>query len=57
MTIESAKYLNILFHPMYTENLLMGTLANCEDPDEMPQHVAYHRDQHCLLSFKTIFSD
>ena len=26
------------------------TIANIEDPDEMPQSVAIHRDIHCLLS-------
>ena len=29
--------------------LLMGTLANSEDPDEMPHKVAFHQDLHCLL--------
>ena len=27
----------------------MGTLANSEDPDEMPHNVAFHQDLHCLL--------
>ena len=26
----------------------LGTLANSEDPDEMPQTVAFHQDLHCL---------
>ena len=27
----------------------MGTLGNSEDPDEMPQKVAFHQALHCLL--------
>ena len=27
----------------------MGTFANSEDPDEMPQNVAFHQGLHCLL--------
>ena len=27
----------------------MGTLANSEDPDEMPLNVAFHQSLHCLL--------
>ena len=27
----------------------MGTLANCEDPDEMPLYTAFHQGLHCLL--------
>ena len=35
-----------------------GTLENSEDPDEMPQNVAFHQDLHCLLiKIKTIFRD
>ena len=26
-----------------------------EDPDEMPQNVAFHQDLHCLPKTKTIF--
>ena len=26
-----------------------GTLANREDPDEMPQNVAFHQGLHCLV--------
>ena len=28
----------------------MHTLANSEDPDEIPPNVAFHRGLHCLLS-------
>ena len=27
----------------------MGTLANSEDPAEMPQNAAFHQNLHCLL--------
>ena len=27
----------------------MGTLANSEDPDEMPLNVAFHKSLQCLL--------
>ena len=30
----------------------MRTLANSEDPDEMPHDVAFHQDLHCLLKQK-----
>ena len=29
----------------------MGTLANSEEPDEMPQHAAFHQDLHPLLIY------
>ena len=28
----------------------MHTLANSEDPDEMPHFVAFHQGLHCLLT-------
>ena len=30
----------------------MHTLANSEDPDEMPQHAAFHKGLHCYLRRK-----
>ena len=30
----------------------MGTLANCEDPDEMQHNAAFHQGLHCLLRLK-----
>ena len=27
----------------------MGTLANSEDPDEMPHKAVFHQSLHCLL--------
>ena len=30
----------------------MGSLANCEDPDEMPHNAAFHQGLHCLLRQK-----
>ena len=35
----------------------MGSLANSEDPDEMQHDAAFHQGLHCLLSFKTTYSD
>ena len=32
------------------ENSITGTLANSEDPDEMPHYAAFHQGLHCLLS-------
>ena len=35
-----------------------GTLANSEDPDEMPHKVAFYQGLHCLLfKIKTINRD
>ena len=28
----------------------MGTLANSDDPDEIPHNAAFHQGLHCLLS-------
>ena len=36
-----------LCNPLYTGKPLRGTLENSEDPDEMPQNVAFH--QYSLL--------
>ena len=36
------------FNPLYTSHSKMHTLANSEDPDELP-HVAFHQGIHCLL--------
>ena len=35
----------------------MSTLANSEDPDEMPHNVAFHQGQHYLIRQKTIFKE
>ena len=34
---------------LYTEKVLMGTLTNSDDPDEMPHYAAFHQGLHCLL--------
>ena len=34
----------------------MGTLANSEDPDEMPHDAAFHQSQHCILKTKSNFT-
>ena len=39
----------IIVNPLYTGNYQTCTLANSEDPDEMPQNVAFHLGLHCLL--------
>ena len=35
-------------------NPLTGTLANSEDPDEMPHNAAFHQGLHCLLLINLI---
>ena len=30
----------------------MGTMANREDPDEIPHKAAFHQGLHCLLRYK-----
>ena len=37
---------------LHTGNLLTGTLAKSEDPDEMQQKAAFHQGMHCLLRLK-----
>ena len=37
-----------LFNPFYSGYLHTDTLANSEDPDEMPHNVAFHQGLHCL---------
>ena len=48
-----------MFNPLKTRNPKMDTLANSEDPDEMPHNAAFHQGLHCLLrrnqSSNTIF--
>ena len=34
---------------MQNGNSLTGTMANSEDPDEMPHKAAFHQGLHCLL--------
>ena len=36
-------------NPLKTRNPKMVTLANSEDPDEMPHKAAFHQGLHCLL--------
>ena len=45
------------FSPLLTGNLEMGTLANSEDPDEMPQNVAFHQGLHGLLRQNLFFRE
>ena len=40
------------FELLHTGNQKTGTLANSEDPDEMPQHAAFHQVLYCLLKLK-----
>ena len=35
--------------PLRTGNPKTGTIANSEDPDEMPHNAAFHQGLHCLL--------
>ena len=46
-----------LINPLNTSDSKMCTLANSEDPDEMPLNVAFHQGLHCLLRQKTIFRE
>ena len=39
-------------NPLYTGDFKMNTLANSEDPDEMPHYAAFHQGLHCLLRQK-----
>ena len=39
-------------NPLYSGNPKMSNLANSEDPDEMPQDVAFLLGLHCLLRQK-----
>ena len=42
-------------NPLYTGNLIIiGTLANSADPDEMQHNAAFHLGQHCLLRLKQL---
>ena len=38
-----------IFHPFHSGYRLTGSLANIEDPDEMPHDAAFHRVLHCLF--------
>ena len=37
------------FNPLKTRNPKTGTLASCEDQDEMPHIATFHQGLHCLL--------
>ena len=41
-----------MINPLYAGNVWAGTLANSEDPDEMPQNATFHQGLHCLLISK-----
>ena len=38
-----------MFNPFKSGNSETGIFANSEDPDEMPQNVAFHQGLHYLL--------
>ena len=40
---------SVTINPLWTGNPIMGTLANSEDPDEMPHIAAVRQSLHCLL--------
>ena len=40
------------FNPFHSGNLQTGTLANSEDPDEMPHKAAFHLSLHCLPKYQ-----
>ena len=39
-------------YQLYTGDSKMRTLANIEDPDEMPHNAAFHQCLHCLRGQK-----
>ena len=39
---------NDQFKPFHFRYLQTRTLANTEDPDEMPHNAAFHQGLHCL---------
>ena len=43
------RVLHTLVNPFHSRYLQTGTLANSEDPDEMPHKAAFHLGLHCLL--------
>ena len=47
----------LFLNPFCTVDPLRKILANSEDPDEMPQKVAFHQGLHCLLRQKSIFQE
>ena len=36
-----------IFYPLFSENPLMSTFVNSEDPDEMQHNAAFHQGLHC----------
>ena len=42
-------YMQSYVYTLYTVNLFICTFSNSEDPDEMPQIVAFHQGSHHLL--------
>ena len=38
-----------IHYSLHYTGSLMSTLANSEDPDEMPHNAAFHQGLHCLL--------
>ena len=42
-------HISAVFSLLEIARLLTGTLANSEDPDEMPHNAAFHQSLHCLL--------
>ena len=39
---------NFHIDPFVAQTLIHDTFVNSEDPDEMPQNVAFHQGLHCL---------
>ena len=38
-----------MLNPLYASDSLIHTLANSEDPDELPHNVAFHQGLHYLI--------
>ena len=48
----SALYVDVSLNPSCYSDSYMRTLANSEDPGEMPHNAAFHQGLHCLLRQK-----
>ena len=50
MNFQTINWNSAISSPFYSGKT--GTLANSEDPDEMPHKASFHQGLHCLLRKK-----